>query len=344
MHEGGAGRVAPGAGTSGPDRFAEVLATLDRDTRRLLDAAWEVRSARPPVVRLDTLTATGAVSVTGGVCAAGCAHCGGHYLRGMLTPEEARRLASTPGAGVSSWLVSGGCDAEGRVPLLEHEGLLAELRKVGSLNLHTGLVRSPEEARRVAGYADTVSLDFVVDGPTIAEAYRFRATGRDFVRSYELLARWVRVVPHVLVGLRAGRLAGEMEALRRLKELGPPAVVFLVLIPTPGSRFAGVSPPPPGEVARLLAEARVLLPDVALHLGCMRPKGSYRAVLDLLALRAGVERVAVPTPAVTRVAAELGLEVRWSRECCVFGQAGGERGDGRPVRREAAVREEEGTC
>jgi hypothetical protein len=50
----------------------------------------------------------------------------------------------------------------------------------------------------------------------------------------------------------------------------------------------------------------------------MRPKGRYRAELDLLAVRAGLDRIAVPTPGAVREATSLGLRPVWSEECCVF--------------------------
>ncbi len=273
----------------------------------------------PRTIRFDTLVDTRAVSVTGAACGSNCAHCGGHYLREMLTPEEARREARRSAGRVRSWLVSGGCDRKGRVPLLADEGLLVELGRSGRLNLHAGLVRTPEEARAIARYAQAVSFDFVVDDETIEETYGFEGvSGEDFVRSFELLAAETRVVPHVLVGLHGGMVRGEFRALRRLRDLGAEGVVLLVLIPTEGSRYAGVQPPPLADVGQVIAEARRLFPDHPVRLGCMRPKGSYRAALDVAAVRAGVDRIAVPTPAAVREAKRLGLEVIWSSECCVF--------------------------
>jgi hypothetical protein len=283
-------------------------------------------------MRFDTLTATAAVSVTGTACAVRCAHCGGHYLRGMLSPAEALRLGASgggrfgEGAGrperrrVRSFLVSGGCRPDGVVPLLEHEGLLEELGRAGRLNLHVGLVRTEEEARALARHAAAVSLDFTVDQETIDEVYGFRGVkASDFVRACGLLSEFVPVTPHVLVGLRGGRVRGEPEAVRVLASLGVRAVVFLVLIPTRGSRFEGVEPPPVGEVLRVLDGAREALPEASVVLGCMRPKGSYREDLDVAAVRAGVvDRVAVPTPAAVKEAERLGLRVVWSDECCVF--------------------------
>lgn len=294
--------------------------------RNLLEAGWDVRRwARPAMIRLDRLTKTRAVSVTGRACAADCAHCGGHYLAHMLGPEAARREAGRALAArddrLRSWLVSGGCERDGRVPLLRDESLLGELGRAGRLNLHTGLVRSDEEARVLAGHATVVSLDFTVDQAAIDETYGFDGVkAADFVESYVRLRAETRVVPHLLVGLAGGRIRGEREALQELLRLGADTIVFLVLVPTPGSRFGDRCPPTAEEVAGLLAEARLLFPEASLNLGCMRPKGSYRENLDHLALWAGVDRIAVPTPAVAREAERLGLRPVWSDECCTLNQ------------------------
>lgn len=293
-------------------------AALSPKAADLVARAWECRAAhRPREIRFDSLVGTKAVSVTGAACGSNCAHCGGHYLEDMLTPEAARRLAA--GGRARSWLVSGGCDLLGRVPLLADEPLLDELAASAKLNLHAGLVRTKAEAQAVARRAAAVSFDFVVNDETIEETYGFRGvTGRDFIRSFELLAAETHVLPHILIGLYRGVVKGEVEALRELARLGADGVVLLVLIPTEGSRYADLRPPALDDVAPVIAEARLLLPDVPVQLGCMRPKGAYRAALDKVAVRAGVDRIAVPTPAAVREAEALGLKVIWSDECCVF--------------------------
>ncbi len=321
-------------------------------TSDLVAQAWECRLARRPrEIRFDSLVSTKAVSVTGRVCGSNCAHCGGHYLEDMLTADAALRLAGvgrprrpgvdSPSAGgarsgerpARSWLVSGGCDPSGRVPLLGNEALLAELARSGPLNLHAGLVQTAEEARAIARHASAVSFDFVVDDQTIEEVYGFEGVrGQDFVRSFELLSAETRVMPHVLIGLAGGRVKGEVTALRELARLGARGVVLLVLIPTGGSLFEHTEPPPLEDAARVMAEARLLLPDVPVQLGCMRPKGAYRLALDVLAVRAGVDRIAVPTPAAVREAESLGLKAIWSKECCVFNRPGSGEAAAGPAR------------
>jgi uncharacterized radical SAM superfamily protein len=126
------------------------------------------------------------------------------------------------------------------------------------------------------------------------------------------------VVPHITIGLHGGQLGHERPAMDLIARCGLDTLVMLVLIPTPGTRYADRSPPEVEQVARLLAEARQRFPDVPLHLGCMRPRRVYRARLDPLAVRAGVNLLVSPSREAKTAAQALGLRVVQTRECCVF--------------------------
>jgi len=163
-----------------------------------------------------------------------------------------------------------------------------------------------------------VSFDLVGDDETIQEVYGLDRTVQDYVDTYRLIRRYARTLPHITIGLRGGALGHERPALELLRELGADGLVFLVLIPTPGTRYADRQPPPPAAVADLLAETRLRFPALPIHLGCMRPRGAYRDELDPLAVRAGVNVMVSPARPARRLAAELGLVAREMRECCVF--------------------------
>jgi len=141
---------------------------------------------------------------------------------------------------------------------------------------------------------------------------------QDYVETYRLIRRHARTLPHITIGLRGGALGHEWPALELLQELGADGLVFLVLIPTPGTRYAGCLPPTPEAVADLLTEARLRFPMTPIYLGCMRPRGAYRDELDPLAVQAGVNVVVSPARPARKLAAELGLATRELRECCVF--------------------------
>jgi lipoyl synthase len=251
------------------------------------------------------------LSLTGSHCALDCAHCGGHYLRGM------RPIWDAEPDGSPSCLVSGGCDPTGRVPVLAHLDRVRAWREGRRLNWHVGLI-SQAEVEAIAPLLDVVSFDFVGDEATIREVYGLEHAVEAYVETYRLLRGAARTLPHVTIGLRGGELGHERRAFRLLRDLGLDGLVLLVFIPTPGTRYAHRQPPPVPAVAELVAEARQTFPDAPLYLGCMRPKGRYRDELDPLAVRAGVNVLVSPSRPARRLAGELGLAVREMRECCVL--------------------------
>ncbi len=277
-----------------------------------LAAAWQTRVSHFPMeIELDYPLDTALISLTGRACALDCAHCGGHYLQHMTPIWEAEAGKAT------SCLISGGCDTEGRVPVIEHLAQVAALRDGRRLNWHVGLI-TEEDVQAIAPFVDVISFDFVGDDDTIREVYGLHKTVADYVACYQLLRRYVPVTPHVTIGLRGGELGHEMRALEILADLGVDSLVLLVLIPTPGTRYAGRRPPDVAAVLDVIIEARLRLPDVPLWLGCMRPHGRYRQELDPLAVRAGVNKIVSPARQAVYVAEELGLTVMRGRECCAL--------------------------
>jgi uncharacterized radical SAM superfamily protein len=175
------------------------------------------------------------------------------------------------------------------------------------------------EIEKIAHLADVVSFDFVGDDDTIREVYGLNVGVEAYVATYKALCRHVTVVPHITIGLRGGLLSGENEALRLLGKLGLEALVLLVFIPTKDTRYEGKAPPLLSDVAQFMVEARLSFPHIPIHMGCMRPCGSYRDELDSLAVLAGLNRIVSPARPAVRLAKSLGLEIRTGEECCVFG-------------------------
>jgi uncharacterized radical SAM superfamily protein len=237
---------------------------------------------------------------------------------------EGQDLAAVGDAGesrewaeVKSCLISGGCDRDGRVPILQAKDRLMALKGRFRLNMHVGLA-SEEEAKSIGEIADVVSFDLVGDDETIREVYGLERTAAHYFNAFDALSRHVSVVPHICIGLKGGELAGERAALDFLVKRQVKTLAFVVFTPTPGSRYADRKPPNLNAVAKFLAEARAALPSANLHLGCMRPKGSYRIWLDIVAVRAGMNRIVQPTPWSRALAEQLGLTLVDADECCVL--------------------------
>jgi len=112
----------------------------------------------------------------------------------------------------ASLLISGGCDARGRVPLMAHLDTLRGLAANHRLNLHVGLI-DEDEARALAPLAEVVSFDVVGDRRAAREVYGLDVGLDDYMRTLDALRRHVAVVPHVTIGLRGGQPSGEFAAL-----------------------------------------------------------------------------------------------------------------------------------
>lgn len=264
-----------------------------------------------------------AVSLTGAQCDLACDHCAGRLLETMLpaqTPAElvdlGRRLWAKGQLGL---LLSGGSDRQGRLPWPRFLEAIAELKASTGLILtaHVGRIDDAiARALKQAGVSQAL-VDVVGDEQTARQVLHL-ADG--LAAQEETLTACAQagleVVPHLIMGLLSGRLAGEQAALERLIELNSRVLVFVVLMPLKGTPLAGVEPPPVEDVAAFLARARLLHPRARHHLGCARPRGRYRARLDRLAVLAGVNALALPSDAARETAAQLGLEVQEHPFCC----------------------------
>lgn len=285
---------------------------------------------------LGVRSAFPSISVTGRQCALKCEHCRGLLLNGMepvTTPSELyEKCLAVKEAGGVGVLVSGGSTLNGSVPLEPFIPVMARAKRELNLTMvvHTGLVSEGLARQLAEARVDAALIDIIGDQWTIRQVYHLDATPKDFEKSMERLRRHgVPLVPHVLVGLHYGELRGELRALEMISRHSPSAVVVIVLIPLPGTSMAMLSPPPPSLVARVLASARLLMPEVPLALGCARPKGHYRVELDRLALLAEVDAIAFPTRAAVEDAKKQGLSATLRPTCCsqVFKDLGrGEEG------------------
>ncbi|MGF7185085.1 hypothetical protein GGQ84_001171 [Desulfitispora alkaliphila] len=286
-----------------------------QDLLALQQEAWMLRKRNfPNSIQFDYPEGTKVVSLTGSSCELQCAHCGGHYLKNMIPALDYFNNSPKQGKSV---LISGGCNSDGTVPLKEHWKYIASEKQRKKVNLHTGLI-SEMEAAQISEIADVISFDYLGDNETIKEVYGLNATVADYRASYNNLSRQVKVLPHICIGIRSGELSGEFNALKMLKEDGACGIVFIVFTPTKNTKFQDKSPPKLEEVGKVIATARKMFPDIPIHLGCMRPRGRYRAELDLLALKCGVNKIVMPTKAVVEAAEAEGLTITKGEECCVL--------------------------
>ena len=263
------------------------------------------------------------ISITGAACALNCDHCQRHILNTMIPAtspealvETCRRLADEGNIGV---LVSGGSLPDGTLPWDPFVDAIATVKRTTDLRvtIHTGLIDEAMALRLDAAGVDEFLIDVIGSRETMEEVYHLDTTLQEMEASLAALeATGKPVIPHIVVGLHYGRLLGEVEALEMVARHPPYALVIVVLRPIRGSPMDGVEPPDPELVARFIALSRFRLPRVPIALSCARPPGRYRKRLDVLAVEAGTNRIAMPAEEALDRAGELGLEVEFHHTCC----------------------------
>jgi uncharacterized radical SAM superfamily protein len=260
------------------------------------------------------------LSITGEYCALQCDHCRGELLGSMIsstTPEglveQCLRIAARGNVGV---LVSGGCDEQGRLPWAPFIPALAEVKRRTGLfiSIHCGMVEESTALKLKAAGVDQALLDVVGDDETYRSVCHVPFGVSRIVSCLEALQKaGLPVVPHIVCGLDRGRMKGEARAVEMISRFDVEQVVIVSLMQNAGDRWASARVTPE-EVADLIAEARFRMPHVKLGLGCARQRGNTR--IEILALEAGVNRMALPSEEAIRWAEEKGLDIRYQRTCC----------------------------
>jgi len=257
-------------------------------------------------------------SITGAECQLKCAHCDGHYLKGMIPVwtsgrlfEEALKLEQRGGRG---FLLSGGCDLNGHVPLDSFYEVIAMIKDKTNLkvNVHTGLLyRGEAEALANAG-VDAVSIELIGSEETIREVCNLRRTPTDYENCLlELKDVGVNVVPHICVGLNFGQVKGEYDALEVARDNKTKTLVVTSLLPTKGTKMANLGREG-NQTVDFVRKAREALPWARILIGCMRPRGE--SDMEIASLEAGADGIVLPS----RKTVSHVRNYRIIEECCAL--------------------------
>jgi lipoyl synthase len=308
----------------------------NRDLSSLLGLAWAASRARhgscltaylPGMFVVDGRRGKyRAVSITGDKCDLDCSHCKGTLLRSMehaLSPVDLKRKGQAAVArGDHGILVTGGCDQDGKLPWEQFIPVIRELKQQTHLKITVHAGQTDFETARALKDAgvDQALVDVIGDDDTARDVYHLPNGIESIRRTLDSLANAdLEIVPHIIFGIHYGRQRGEMAALKMLREYPLNKYVVVVIVPTRGTDMAGVQPPPPEEVALFIARARLEMPNPQASLGCARPRGIYRKALDVLAVRAGINSIALPSHEALEEAQQRGLEILYEDTCCSLG-------------------------
>jgi len=268
------------------------------------------------------------ISLTGKSCDLNCAHCGGKYLDHMHvvnSPQEFMSLCEKlSSSGAVGALISGGCDSIGHVKLEEYLEVIKKVKKNTGLilNVHTGIISYEQAKSLVKCGIDLVSIDIVGDKKTIKNIYGLDHDTNKYNESLKALrdSGMIRIDPHICIGLNFGQISGEKHAIDLISTIDPKTLVFIILIPTKGTKMEGCYPPNIKEVLKIIEYAKKKVPNTNIYLGCMRPKGSkfrkYNIELEQSAILAGINGLVLPTKNTIDFLKNLNVDIDYFENCC----------------------------
>ncbi|MGQ9817189.1 MAG: radical SAM protein [bacterium] len=262
-----------------------------------------------------------AVSLTGKNCHLSCRHCQGKLLETMIpatTPEELINTANELRKnGAHGFLLSGGYDRGHKIAWHKFVPAIRKIKDFDDfkISVHCGIIDKKTARMLKEAGVDQALIDVIGDDMTIARVYKTDIKVSNIVNSIQaLLDAEIPVIPHIVVGMNYGRIVGEYHAVDLLKNLPIKMLVFVSLMPLPGTEMQNIKLPAAEDVARILIYARLQYPEMEMALGCARRRGYWQ--IDTWAIECGINRIALPAEEAIEKAKNYGLLIKWQKTCC----------------------------
>jgi uncharacterized radical SAM superfamily protein len=266
-----------------------------------------------------------AVSITGNQCALQCDHCQGKILSSMIPatdPESLlRKCVDLSHKGYHGVLISGGCTENGRLPW---DMFIPTIRKIKEqthliVSVHSGIVTEGEALALKRAGVDQALIDVIGSDDTFRKIYHVPFGVSKIIATMDALKKaGLPIIPHIICGLDYGEIKGERKAIDMIAPFDVDQVVIVSLMKIPGTPAADASLPKAEEVADIIVETRRKMPAIPISLGCARQRGNSR--LEVLAVDAGINRMALPSEEAVHRALSYGLELRYQKTCCSVSQ------------------------
>ncbi len=261
------------------------------------------------------------ISVTGYACSLSCKHCKKLMLRPLhkaKTNDEIYRLCMMfYKRGAVGCLLTGGCELDGSVPIYRYTEAIKRVKKDTNLILlaHSGIIDYNKAKDLADAGLDGVSLDVVGSSRVTREVYGIEIPKEKYKETLiNLKKAGIKIIsPHVTTGLYFGKLSHELDALKIIREsIVPTAIEITALMPLKGTPMER-SKVKPLDVAKVVAIAKLMFPEVEITLGCAHSKGRDRYVIERLSIEAGVSNIAIPTERLVRE-----VKGRIQNTCCAI--------------------------
>jgi lipoyl synthase len=307
-----------------PSLLQELVSRIPDPARPIRFHIPGFKSYRTEELEASPLHPWPAISITGGECRLQCDHCRAEILKAMLpatTPTELWRLACNQiASGARGMLLSGGSNHRNEI---DYASFLPVIRRIKDafphfrVAVHTALVDETKAHDMEAAGIDVAMMDVIGAGETLRHVYHLKRPVEDFERALaSLVATRMRVVPHVVLGLHYGRFLGEWRALDVVRKHCPDALVLVVAMPHYAAPNRPFAVPDAHAVGRFFLDARRMLPDIPIQLGCARPAGRAKQIIDGYAMLAGLDGIAHPAEGMVELARRLGRPMQVVPACC----------------------------
>ncbi|MDH5182689.1 MAG: radical SAM protein [Gammaproteobacteria bacterium] len=265
-----------------------------------------------------------AVSITGPECKLQCDHCKANILKPMIPATDPEMLMQVVeniiADGAEGMLLTGGSNHRNEV---EYTPFLPVITKIKQqypefrIALHTALVDQQQARELESAGVDVAMLDIIGAQDTITQVYHLKRRVEDFEQSLAALSQTsMRVVPHIVIGLHYGHLLGEWQALEMIARYPVDALVLVVVMPQHTDPTRMFVTPQAETVGQFFLDARKVLKDTEILLGCARPPGVSKQLIDAYAIMAGLNGMAHPSEGAISLASSLGRSHRVYSSCC----------------------------
>jgi lipoyl synthase len=307
---------------------AVLVADLQRAAQRGLPP---IRFSTPTFKAYDSPDVQGcsknsfpAFSVTAGACALDCDHCQAKILEPMIpatTPAmlDAKVRDLVAHQDLQGFLLSGGSNRRNEIKYEKYLPVVERLKRDFpqlKIALHSALTDAARAQRMADAGVDTAMMDVIGAQETIRDVYHLDRTVADFEATLAALcATRMEVVPHIVIGLHYGRIVGEANALAICARHRIHSLVLVVVMPF-YARTGTFVTPDPHAVGRTFLAARQRLPDTPVLLGCARPPGMHKRIVDAYAVMAGLDGIAFPADGVVAVCQGIGRAHTQQHACC----------------------------
>ncbi len=259
------------------------------------------------------------ISITGTSCPLNCAYCEGYYLHGMELAPTPKKLYDTVKylvkRGAKGVLISGGFDLQGKLPVEPFLSTIKDIKRDFDIiiSVHQGLVSKDLAIKLREAGVDIVDYEMILDPFVIKNIKNLKNKDpEDYIRSFELLDKYgpPYIAPHIPLGLNYGKIVYEYKVIDALMDFNPYILVFLIFIPTRGTKMENSSIPEAKDVVKIIAYARKKFNGI-LALGCMRPWKTKYLVDPYLIEKQLVDRITNPPKSIIK---KYGLRV--IEACC----------------------------